>query len=252
MITRSLSHQRPRQHRLPAGQRRSPVAGPRHKGAFPGCGRARRPGPHRASCSGLGTREQAERATQSQQLLVVHYQPEQSEQRVERELQRRQREQRTTRPTTTTCEPSAAACGDGPVSATVAESAVERAAPRRRPSDGRAADLYSFENLWRQYRDVPPQQAQHAQPAPLRARRRGEPARAAARAARAHLPARAARSASSPTGRSRARCSPRTSATASSITCSSRSRSAVFEPRVHPRLVRLPSRQGRRWPRATG
>jgi hypothetical protein len=56
MITRSLS-------RLRRGERRSPVAGPRHKGAFPHSGGARRPGPH----TGIetGKREQAERATQS-------------------------------------------------------------------------------------------------------------------------------------------------------------------------------------------
>ena len=61
MIMRSLSRQRPR-HRLPAGERRSPVAGPRHKDAFPGSGRARRPGPR---AEPIGAREQAERATQS-------------------------------------------------------------------------------------------------------------------------------------------------------------------------------------------
>ena len=59
MITRSLFHQRPRR-KLPVGQRRSPVAGPRHKGAFPTCGWARRP----AAATVFG-REQAERATQS-------------------------------------------------------------------------------------------------------------------------------------------------------------------------------------------
>ncbi|MBX3027856.1 DUF1566 domain-containing protein [bacterium] len=62
MIMRSLVHRRPR-HRLPAGQRRSPVAGPRHKGAFPGRGWARRPGPAAAPFG--GAREQAARATQS-------------------------------------------------------------------------------------------------------------------------------------------------------------------------------------------
>lgn len=57
MITRSLFHQRPRL-RLPAGQCRSPVAGPRHKDVFPRCGGTRCPGP-------VERREQAERATQS-------------------------------------------------------------------------------------------------------------------------------------------------------------------------------------------
>jgi hypothetical protein len=46
-----------------AGEGRSPVAGPRHKDAFPLCGAARRPGPHTGSES--GTREQAEGVTQS-------------------------------------------------------------------------------------------------------------------------------------------------------------------------------------------
>jgi hypothetical protein len=59
MITRSLFHQRPRR-KLPVGQRRSPVAGPRHKGAFPTCGWARRLG-----AATVYGREQAERATQS-------------------------------------------------------------------------------------------------------------------------------------------------------------------------------------------
>lgn len=44
MITRSLFHLRPRLS-LPAGERRGPVVGPRHKGAFPACGWARRPDP---------------------------------------------------------------------------------------------------------------------------------------------------------------------------------------------------------------
>jgi hypothetical protein len=57
MITRSLSHQRLR-HTPPAGQRRSPVAGPRHKGTFPTCGWARCLGP-------AERREQVKRATQS-------------------------------------------------------------------------------------------------------------------------------------------------------------------------------------------
>ena len=53
MITGSLS-------RLNAGDRRGPVAGPRHKGIFPRHGGARRPG----LCAGhtACTREQAERA----------------------------------------------------------------------------------------------------------------------------------------------------------------------------------------------
>ena len=57
MITRSLFHQRPRR-RLPAGQRRSPVAGPRHKGTFPTCGWVRCLAP-------VERREQVKRATQS-------------------------------------------------------------------------------------------------------------------------------------------------------------------------------------------
>lgn len=48
---------------LHGGQRRSPVAGPRHKGIVPGCGRARFSGPHTGCQS--GTREQAEGVTQS-------------------------------------------------------------------------------------------------------------------------------------------------------------------------------------------
>jgi len=60
MITRSLSH-------LARGERRGPVAGPTHKGAFPCSGTASRPG---LPAAGLarerrGGREQAERATQS-------------------------------------------------------------------------------------------------------------------------------------------------------------------------------------------
>lgn len=62
MIMRSPSYRRLRP-RLPAGERRSPVVGPRHKGAFPGRGRARRPDPCAAACG--ATREQAEGATQS-------------------------------------------------------------------------------------------------------------------------------------------------------------------------------------------
>lgn len=63
MITRSLFHQRLRL-RLPAGQRRSPVVGPRHKGTFPTCGWARCPGPSYARAARFGG-EQAKRATQS-------------------------------------------------------------------------------------------------------------------------------------------------------------------------------------------
>lgn len=63
MITRSLSHQRP-PRTLPAGQRWSPVAGPRHKDTFPTCGWARCPGPE-GRHGGLPHWEQAERATQS-------------------------------------------------------------------------------------------------------------------------------------------------------------------------------------------
>jgi hypothetical protein len=68
MITRSLFYQRPRR-KLPAGQRRSPVVGPRHKDVFLRCGGARCPGP---SLGTLGAtrderraREQTERVTQS-------------------------------------------------------------------------------------------------------------------------------------------------------------------------------------------
>jgi hypothetical protein len=53
MITRSPLHQRPR-HALPAGQRRSPVAGPRHKGIFLRCGGVRCPGPGQAGSSEEG------------------------------------------------------------------------------------------------------------------------------------------------------------------------------------------------------
>jgi hypothetical protein len=63
MITRSLFHLRPRLS-LPAGGRRSPVVGPRHKGAFPACGRARRPDPSCARAVSFGG-EQVERATQA-------------------------------------------------------------------------------------------------------------------------------------------------------------------------------------------
>ena len=63
-------------------------------------------------------------------------------------------------------------------------------------------------------------------------------------AARPHLPARAARSASSPAGRSRARCSPPTSAIGSCTTCWWRSRSRVFERRFIHDSLRLPAGQG--------
>jgi len=53
MITGSLS-------RLPQATRQGPVIGLRHKGVFPRCGGARRPGP---CASATGAREQAERAT---------------------------------------------------------------------------------------------------------------------------------------------------------------------------------------------
>ncbi len=86
------------------GERRGSVVGPTHKGAFPGCGRARLPGPPklialrvggqvlRSSCGASegGNKRRGQHAVE--QLLVVYYLPEQSEQRVERELQRRQRE----------------------------------------------------------------------------------------------------------------------------------------------------------------
>ena len=60
MITRSLSH-------LHGGECRGPVAGPTHKGAFSCFGKARRPGPPAdgLACERLCGREQAERATQS-------------------------------------------------------------------------------------------------------------------------------------------------------------------------------------------
>jgi hypothetical protein len=48
---------------LPAGERRSPVAGRRHKGDFPCSGRASRPGPR--SAGRRASWEQAKRATQA-------------------------------------------------------------------------------------------------------------------------------------------------------------------------------------------
>jgi hypothetical protein len=98
MIMRSLSHQRPPSPTLPpspevatgegselrplpcahvrargraregaSGERQRPVAGPRHKGTFPGCGWARCPGPAllRLKRELRRAREQAEGATQS-------------------------------------------------------------------------------------------------------------------------------------------------------------------------------------------
>jgi len=56
MITRSLS----RHH---GGERRSPVVGPKHKGVLPRHGGAGHPDPHTGTLT--GTREQAERATVS-------------------------------------------------------------------------------------------------------------------------------------------------------------------------------------------
>ena len=74
MIMRSLAHRRlfPLFSSPPqrggdtegAGQRRSPVAGPRHKGIFPRCGGARNPGPSFARGASFGG-EQAARVTQS-------------------------------------------------------------------------------------------------------------------------------------------------------------------------------------------
>ena len=99
MITRSLSHRWPRRM-LPAGERQRPVVGPRHKSAFPRCDGARRPGviltgflPSPALLAGDGEGEGSRTSGEGdavEQLLVVYYLPEQSDQRVERELQRRQ------------------------------------------------------------------------------------------------------------------------------------------------------------------
>jgi len=63
MITRSLSHRRLRLI-LPSGERRSPVAGPRHKGAFPTRGWARRSDSSFARAASYRG-DQAERATAS-------------------------------------------------------------------------------------------------------------------------------------------------------------------------------------------
>jgi len=62
MITRSLSHRRPRGCFLPSGERGGSVAEPSHKGIFPRRGGARCPGPGRQGHT-LPNREQAERAT---------------------------------------------------------------------------------------------------------------------------------------------------------------------------------------------
>jgi len=55
---------------MPSGERQSPVAEPRHKGLFPRCGGARRPGLLRKAVApkpaqARAQREQAERATQA-------------------------------------------------------------------------------------------------------------------------------------------------------------------------------------------
>jgi len=67
MITRSLFHRwvcGGEACLAPGGERRSPVVGPRHKGAFPTCGWARRPGPSFARVASFGG-EQVKRATRS-------------------------------------------------------------------------------------------------------------------------------------------------------------------------------------------
>ena len=176
---------------------------------------------HSGAASPLHTPRTSGGGNGGQQLLVVYYVPEQPEQRVERELQQRERQREQQEQQLVRCRARRIVIGSG-------EAAGESSSVLRPFAS--YANLYSFERLWRAYREC------------RRNKRNTLNALAFEIDAEAGLlelqrelldhsyrPGR--RSASSPTAPSRARSSRRISATALSTTCWCGRSNHVFEPR---------------------